>query len=309
MSIDLNYIEVTPKIIMTAMRTEETNELIRPYMYSNISCIVHPEGLVFVNCTPFSDIAVKFRKDMEARTGQKASKLILTSHRWDSMWGMSAFKDLEIISSSQTKSGIRTNLKKGVDVSYREWIIRQIPEDNKLHDSLLNNEIIIPTTGFSRTKSLGGNSTYPLELEVISAGEISIFSPMEKVLFSGSVIQSSMPPFMWPITGVNLYRKWEEMEIEKIIPSRGPVVNKAYIIQIRKWMEEFLDRLREYRDQEIPESQITKQEFPSHPAKSRKSWIEGGPYHTEIVDRLTRYWYKQILREVKQEEDDLMFIS
>ena len=108
---------------------------------------------------------------------------------------------------------------------------------------------------------------------------------------------------------MNLYRKWEELEIEKIVPNRGPVVGKEYLIQLRGWMETYLDKLREYRDQGIPERLIFKQEYPDHPGKSRKSWVEGGPYHTGSIERLTRYWYKQILKEVQEDEEDLMFIS
>jgi hypothetical protein len=114
---------------------------------------------------------------------------------------------------------------------------------------------------------------------------------------------------VWPIDSVNLYRKWEKLEVDNIIPSRGPVVGKDYLSQIRKWMEEHLNRLREYRDQGIQVKSIIKQEFPDHPGKSRKSWIEGGPYHTRIVERLSKFWYNQILKEIRQEEDDLMFIS
>ncbi len=308
MTTDLNYIEVTPNINMTAMMTEETKQLIRPYLYSNMSCIVLPEELIFVDCGPHADIALKFRNYMETQTKKKTSHLILTSKSWDVIWGMDAFKDVTVVSSSATKSGIRTNIKQGVDVSYREWITRQIPEDNKVHESLMKYKIFVPTTGFSKNKRLGLD-TYPLELEVTLAGALSIYCPSDKVLFTGNTILSVSPPFVWPITSVNLYRKWEELEIDRIIPGRGPVVGKEYLIQIRRWMEAHLDRLREYRDQGIPERLIFKQEFPDHPGKSRKSWVEGGPYHTGVIERLTQYWYKQILKEVQQEEGDLMFIS
>ncbi|MFX0124138.1 MAG: hypothetical protein ACFFAE_10920 [Candidatus Hodarchaeota archaeon] len=307
MTIELNYIEVTPNIITTAMMTEETDTLVRPYFYSNISCIILPKELIFINSGPHADIAVDFRKDMEKQTGKRTSHLILTSKSWDVIWGMDAFKDVTVVSSSATKSGIRANIKQGIDVSYREWIIRQVPEDNKIHNSLIKYEIFVPTTGFSKSKRLGVDS-YPIELEATLAGAISIYCRSDKVLFAGNVIQSFMPPFVWPITGVNLYRKWEELEIDRIVPGRGPVVEKEYLIRIRKWMEAYLDKLREYREQGIPERLILKQEYPDHPGKSRKSWIEGGPYHTGVIERLTQYWYKQILKEVQQEED-LMFIS
>lgn len=308
MTTALNYFKVTPNIIMTAMMTEEINTLIRPYFYTNMSCIILPDELIFVNSGPHADLASKFRKDLETQTAKKTSTLILTSKSWDVIWGMDAFKDVTVISSSATKAGIRTNLKQGVDSSYREWIIRQVPEDNKVHESLMKYEIFVPTIGFSKKKVLGSD-IYPLELEVTLAGAISIYCPSDKVLFTGNAIQSFMPPFVWPISAVNLYRKWEEREIDRIVPGRGPVVEKDYLIQIRMWMEAYLDKLREYRKQSIPERLIFEQDYPDHPGKSRKSWIEGGPYHTGILERLTNYWYKQILKEEQEIEGDLMFIS
>jgi glyoxylase-like metal-dependent hydrolase (beta-lactamase superfamily II) len=308
MKSELNCIEVTPNIIMTAMVTKETNKLIRPYFYSNLSCINLPEELVFINAGPFLNEAQEFRKIMEERFEKETSHLILTSKTWDQIWGMKAFKDVKVISSSATKSGMRQNLKKGVDVSYREWIIRQVPEDEKLHENLKNNVFFIPTIGFSNNKVIGPKN-FSLHLESTLAGAISIYCPVEKALFTGNAIQSFMPPFVWPITSAELYRKWEALDIEHIIPGRGPAVKKGYLIQIRKWMESHLNKLREYKDLDIPKKDILKQEFPDHPGKQRISWIEGGPYHTGMVQRLTGYWYKQILQEGRESEDDLMFIS
>ncbi|MHA2174758.1 MAG: hypothetical protein ACXABI_08010 [Candidatus Hodarchaeales archaeon] len=303
----LKYLEVTPNIIRTAIVTEESNTLVRPYLMTNMSCIQLPDELIFVNCGPRTDLAQKFREDMESRFKKNTSHLILTGKRWDCFYGINAFEDTTIVSSSATKSGIRQNIKKGVDSSWREWIIRQIPEDDNLRSSLLEMKFVIPHIGFSKRKIVGPDS-YPLKLEVGLAGALSIYCPIEKVLFTGNIIQSSFPSFMWPITGVGLYKKWETLDIDTIIPGRGPHVGKKFLSAVRQWMEEVIIRLRSYRDQGIPEKQILRQEYPDHPTRSRISWIEGGDYHTGTVQRLIRYWYKQVLKEEVIDED-LMFIS
>ncbi|WP_455142626.1 hypothetical protein [Candidatus Hodarchaeum mangrovi] len=305
--IQTNYIEVTPDLIMTSMVTKETNKLIRPYLYSNISCLNLPDELVFVNTGPHVDIARKFRRDMESKFDKETSYLILTSKTWDYIWGMSAFEDVTVVSSSQTRSGIRQNLKQGIDSSYREWIIRQIPEDNKLHQSLMNNTLFIPTIGFSNKKEIGPKNCR-LFLESIMASSMTIYCPSMKLLFTDSYIQSVMPPFVWSIATIETYRNWEQLDFDIIIPGRGPVVSKDYLINIRIWMENYLNLLREYRNQGVPESKILQQDFPDHPGKQRISWIDGGQYHTGIIQSMTRYWYKQILKE-ESEIEDLIFIS
>jgi glyoxylase-like metal-dependent hydrolase (beta-lactamase superfamily II) len=308
MKLGLKCIEVTSNITMTAIVTEEVNKLIRPYLYSNISCINLPDELIFINSGAFAEEAAKFRRMMEERYNKKTAYLILTGKRWDQIWGMNSFKDVAVISSSATKSGIRQNLKKGHDKSFREWIIKQIPEDNKLHENLLNNNFFVPTIGFSKSKVIGTES-FPLQLETTLAGAISIYCPTAKTLFPGNMIQSFMPPIVWPITAVEQYRKLESLDIDYIVPDYGPVVKKGYLTQIRRWMEEYITKLREYRDQGISEKDIVKQEYPDHPGKNRISWIEGGPYHTGLIQRFTRYWYKQVLKEEYDSDEDLIFIS
>ncbi len=59
----------------------------------------------------------------------------------------------------------------------------------------------------------------------------------------------------------------------------------------------------------MPKKDLKKQEFPDHPGKKRISWVEGGPYHTGMVQRLRGYWYQQILKEERELDDDLKFIS
>ncbi len=307
MKISLKYIDVTPNIVRTAIETEESNKLVRPYLMSNMSCIQLQDELIFVDCGPRIDIARKFREDMESRFNKRTSHLILTVKRWDFYYGFNAFEDISIVSSSATKSGIRQNIKNGIESSWRDWIIRQIPEDEKLRDSLLKMRLIIPGTGFSKSKTMGSDS-YPLELKSTLAGALSVYCPKEKVLFTGTAIQSSYPSFVWPINGVELYKKWEKLDIEYIIPGRGPHVKKEFLTAVKQWMEQVIDDLREYREKKIPESQILKQNYPEHPGESRISWVEGGDYHTGTVHRLIRYWYKQVLKE-ERDEEELMFIS
>lgn len=59
----------------------------------------------------------------------------------------------------------------------------------------------------------------------------------------------------------------------------------------------------------VPEKDILKHNYPDHPGKYRISWVEYGPYHTDAIERLTRYWYQQVLTEERESEENLMFIS
>jgi hypothetical protein len=65
MSQSLEYVDVTPNIVRTAIVTEESDKIVRPYLMTNMCCIQLPKELIFVNCGSRFDLAQKFRDDME----------------------------------------------------------------------------------------------------------------------------------------------------------------------------------------------------------------------------------------------------
>jgi hypothetical protein len=73
-----HYIEVTDKIVTTALYPYETDQLLRTYETSTMSCIAAENGLIFVDCGVIVKDAQKFRKDVEQRFGRPTTHLLLT---------------------------------------------------------------------------------------------------------------------------------------------------------------------------------------------------------------------------------------
>lgn len=307
----LQYTTVTENIVTAAVVPDEVNYLVRPYQTSKISCIALPDELLFVDCTARADLARKMRNDMEDRFDRPATHLLLTSEDWHRTWGMEAFRDVKVVISSPGKAFFKNSLKNKYIDTLKEQIYREIPEDSELREALLKSSIFVPPIGVSN-RILGDKSHQVIfqKLPHSGARAATIYLPSEKILFLGRALCVSHVTMHWPINTPDLFRQWEELDVDHVIPGNGSVVDKSYLTQLRKYYEKLLQKLYELKEEGVKESQLLKQpNFPEYPGEKRKSWVDGSPYHTKVVMDTIRFWYRQVLKEPAPVEEDLMFIS
>ncbi|MHA2299263.1 MAG: hypothetical protein ACXAEU_16340 [Candidatus Hodarchaeales archaeon] len=305
----LEYIEITPNIITTAIYPHETNQLLRSFETATMSCIALPGELYFVDSGAIMDNAVKFRADMEERFDRPATHLLLTHDHWHSCWGMGAFKDVTTVISSAGRSYYKRNLKKGIYAGYRENILQWARDDERLRESLLSTELFVPAVAVSKEKAFGQEPDQII-LKVTGGHtkpSSSIHVPAEKTLFTGGNLCTCYAQSIWWTGAIDIYKEWESLDIEYVVPGHGHVVNKDYITGIRIWFEELLEKLRELKKEGLTKAKVLKRsDLPEYPGKNQKSWIEGSVYHTTAVENNIKWWYGQLLKEA---EEDLMFIS
>jgi hypothetical protein len=114
----------------------------------------------------------------------------------------------------------------------------------------------------------------------------------------------------WAINTPDVFRQWEQLDVNHVIPGNGPVVDKSHLTQLREYYENVLAKLYELKKEGMKERHLLKRtDFPEYPGKNRMSWVEGSRYHTKVVTDTLRFWYRQVLKEPGPVEDDLMFIS
>ncbi|MFX0201513.1 MAG: hypothetical protein ACFFCW_35800 [Candidatus Hodarchaeota archaeon] len=307
----LQYTPVTENIITTAMISDEVDYLVRPYQTSRMSCVALPDELFFVDCTARSDLAQHFREDMETHFDRPTTHLLLTSEDWHRSWGMDAFKDVNVVISSPGKTFFKKSLKDKYIDTLKEHVYREIPEDEELREVLLNSSVFIPAIGVS--KRVFGPKTCPVIFQKLphsGARASTIYLPFEKTLFLGRALSSCSVALHWPIDTPELFRQWEQLDVENVVPGNGSVVEKGYITQIREYYEVLLEKLYESKKEGLKERHLLKRaDLPEYPGKKQKSWIEGSPYHTRVVTNMIRYWYRQVLKDPTPADEDLIFIS
>lgn len=306
-----HYIEVTDNVITAALHPHETDAVLRTYETGTMSCIAVENGLIFVDCGAIVKDVQKFRTDMEQRFDRPTTHLLLTHEHWHCSWAITAFEDVDVVISSVGRSYFRKNFKNGVSDRWKERILHAFPDDERLKESLLENTLFIPPIGVPKEKAFGpeGNQVIFHTCRGHSATGAWVYVPSEKTLFAGGNLNSVYAQFVWPICVVEVYKDWESLEIDHVIPGHGPVVDKAYVSGIREYFEQLLHKLRELKPEGLTAEQVVERnDLPDYPHKG-KNWTEGSPYHTQAVDRLVKYWYGRVLKETRVENDDLMFIS
>ncbi|MHA2363470.1 MAG: hypothetical protein ACXAC7_05905 [Candidatus Hodarchaeales archaeon] len=306
----LYYQDVTENIVIASLYQFKSDIIVQKYYETvNMGCIALPDELIFIDCGVFPKLAKNFRKDMEKRFNQKTKYLMLTDVAWDHSYGMEAFSDVDTIITSLGKSFFSKNIKNKYVDTIKEHVIKYYTEDESLRESLLNSTLNVPSIGVNITREFGPDSN-KIIFKPTKTRSAVIYSTNDKTLFTGDVLMSFFPTYSWSIEIVDLYKEWEQLDIQFIVTGHGPVIEKAYITELRQYCEKLLTELRELKNQGLTIKQVLKQNLPEYPELYQQEWIKGTQHVTgrlESFDSMIKAWYNQILKE--PEEEDLMFVS
>jgi cyclase len=257
----IEYVQVSNSVVMIKSLRENG---------SNITCIALNEGLVFVDCGFFTDIAAKFRKDMEEKYQKKTMALVFTHEHTDHFFGMGAFANVPIIFNNKGKEIFQFQIN--IDYKSRvEGYKRVFPKFDK---ALEIAKLSMPTKWYDEDLTLGSNELIIKLTGGHSSSCSYIYFPQEKVLVAGDNLQVDYYPYFGDQTGdmnawIETLKKWEEMDIEKFCPGHGGVVDKAYLTSTRIYFEQLLAAINKLKADGIPVEQAV-----NHPSLPKGYWPE-----------------------------------
>jgi glyoxylase-like metal-dependent hydrolase (beta-lactamase superfamily II) len=208
---------------------------------SNMTCVILDDGLVFFDCSLFTQIGMVFRKKMEEEYNRKTIALVLTHGHVDHFFGMNAFADVPIISSVKAKRMFTYQL--GIDYEkYQTNFMSVFPLFDK---AIASAELRMPSVWFDGELQLGSGDNRLILRDAGGHSECSIYGYFEKdkVLIAGDDIQVDYHLYFGDQTGnlndwVKTLKVWEEMDLEKVCGGHGPVTDKNYISATRSFLEE-----------------------------------------------------------------------
>jgi len=240
---------------------------------SNVTCLASDDGLVFVDCGLFTDIAAEFRRDMEARFEQKTIALFLTHAHTDHFFGMGAFADVPVIAASAEKPLFEQQLS--IDYASRVESYKRI---FPLFDEALKTaRPFAPTRWFDEEMKIGGgkNAVVLRRTGGHTAGSSCAMMLSEGVLVSGDNVQVDFFPYFGDRTGdmnvwIETLRRWEGLNLRKVCPGHGRVVDGHYVTAVREYYEELVATLKKLKSQGIPV-----QEAVAHPDLPAGYWPPG----------------------------------
>jgi glyoxylase-like metal-dependent hydrolase (beta-lactamase superfamily II) len=276
----LNYVEVSPTV--TILQNE------RPYG-SNITCFALEDGLLFVDTSFFTEIAAKFRKDMEAKYGKKTKALLLSHGHTDHFFGMGAFDDVPVVAAAAARRMFDYQL--GIDFKSKAEDYKKIFP--KFDDALRSARISMPTLWFEKEIQFGSGEKAVRFRNTggHSAGSSFAHSPADGVIAPGDNVQVDAHPYFGDPTGnmgtwIETLKDWEAMEKVTICPGHGRPVDKAYLTSTRVFFEEMVAALVKMKAEGLPEADVVRHQ--SLPGGYWSKDAQEPPWYRPIIAGLYR---------------------
>lgn len=233
-------VEVSPAVVMA-----------RHEYGANITCIALDDGLVFVESGMSTELAAEFRSVMEARFERKTKALLLTHGHIDHFLGMGAFSDVDVVAAASGKELFEKQLAIEFDEAKIEMYTGIFP---KFRESIGTAKPFLPTVWFEKEISLGKGSNRLVLRN--SGGHTScssyVYFEPEGLIVAGDLVQVDQYPYFGdPTTDLEAWigtlKLWAGMEVRKIAPGHGRVVDRGYLPQVWGFFETLIATLKELK--------------------------------------------------------------
>jgi glyoxylase-like metal-dependent hydrolase (beta-lactamase superfamily II) len=265
-STPLKYVNVADSVVMLQ------NE--KPYG-SNMTCFALAEGLVFVDAGLFTEIASRFRKDMEVRFHRKTIALLLTHAHTDHFFGMGAFADVPVVAAAAEKE--RFGQQMSIDFkSHVEAYKKIFP---KFDEALETARPFMPTIWVESEIELGsGDGAVRFHRTGgHTSGSSYAWSESRHVIATGDNLQvDAFPYFGDPTTDMTAWigalEQWEASGATTFCPGHGRPVDLPYLISTRVYFQALVSALAKLEAEGTPIAEAV-----THPSLPAGYWGEGLP--------------------------------
>lgn len=235
---------------------------------------------------------------MEDRFGLETSHLLLTHYHTDHCFAMEVFKDTSIVASKKCTEKIRQYIRDFENPGYCQRLIKYFKDDPERCDAIRELQLVVPNLSVKTEHRIG-----PEEHELIfkvtgghSTDSAYIYSPSEKTLCAGDNLLS----WYAQVVGngalmMEVWREWETLDIDYVIPGHGDVVGKPYITRVRSYFDELVAALQKLKAQNLPIKEVLQHpSLPEYFGKRSQHWIEGGRFHQKQIDLAIKSFYRKI---------------
>lgn len=208
----------------------------------NPSFVTTSEGIVLID-TPYLPMdAIKWREEIAKRGEMRY--IINTEHHNDHTTGNFFFPG-PVIAHQQTRVEFANSVGTAEDV--RQRFRNQLPEAITL---LANYQPKPPSITFSErlTLYLGEHSFELMHLPGHTLGQIGVYIPQEKVVFTGDNFANGVRPslaYAYPYEWVNSLKKLLSMEVDWVVPGHGQICGKDKMQEFVAFLEECFDKVKE----------------------------------------------------------------
>jgi glyoxylase-like metal-dependent hydrolase (beta-lactamase superfamily II) len=259
----LDLVEVSPSVVMA-----------RHDFKANITCIALDDGLLFVDTGLSTEVAARFRSAMEKRFEKKTTALLLTHAHIDHFLGMGAFADVKVVAARAAKDLMERQLAGLFEEKAIEAYTGVFPMFGQAIGSA---KPFLPSVWFEDEISFGTEERRVVFRNTGGHSSCSshVYFAAEGVLVGGDLVQVDQHPYFGdPTTDLGKWigalRAWEGMNVKKVCPGHGRVVETAYLTSIREFFESMVSTVRRLKAEGVGATEVA-----SHPDLPSGYWGEG----------------------------------
>jgi len=227
---------------------------------SNLVCIAVENGLYFIDCGMSTELARRFRRDMEKKFNQKTQALLLTHAHIDQFLGMAAFSDVKVIAAEIGKP----LWQKQLAIKFTDERIKIYAAIfPKFAECIKSAKPFLPHQWFKNRITLGegkGQFTF-VNTGGHSSCSSSVFFTEEGVLVAGDLIQVDQYPYFGDPSNdmkkwIQTLTHWQSLPIKKVCGGHGKVESKAYIKTMNRYFKSLIVALTSLKEKNTPVKEV-----------------------------------------------------
>jgi len=212
---------------------------------TNAGIIVGDESVMIIDSLRVPSFARALIEDVRKITPKPIKYVIDTHSHWDHSWGNEEFPEATIIGHQNCRSEM-------LDVEAQKlWMDKIVTSNEAWSEEAKTVTITPPAMTFNSKLSMYFGERI-IELRYFgrahTSGDIFIFLPEDKLVFTGDVAQDSGVPFMmdgymedWVETG----RLLSELPVDRFVSGHGPVGERAALVEAKDFITDLVSGTKE----------------------------------------------------------------
>jgi len=255
----ITLVEVTPSVVMA-----------RHDYGSNITCFALDGGLVFVDAGLSTEVAARFRRDMEERFSRPTAALLLTHGHVDHFFGMGAFSDVPVVAAANAREVFEKQLEVARDPEQIASWANVFPG---FEETVKTAKPFLPTRWVEDEAPVGPGGEIVFRVTGgHSLGDAHAYFAKEGVIAAGDLLQTERHPYFGdPATDLGAWiatlDSWAAMDVRKLCPGHGPAVGADYVPRVSGFFKETIAAVKKLKAEGVPVEQAV-----AHPSLPAGYW-------------------------------------
>lgn len=266
----------------------------------NVAAVKTRRGIIAIDVPSYPRQARDWAMRLHALAPRPIQYIILTDYHGDRIIN-ARWLNAPIIAHEATANKLRS-----YDKRYPQTLLESLTSRNPENGRELS-QSPVEQSSISFTKQMqmwkGGTNVQMFALPGPTAGSIGVYLPNTRVLFTGDVVVTNMPPLLceantavWLET-IQKLQNWPN-PIQHIVPGRGELCDLDATTAVVSYIQAMRQRLQEHIDNQQPREEIYSYlaEFLSHHPDT--------PYATDWLKRQTKLSLERVYDEIQLSMND-----